>query len=216
MDEAAACWTELDDAWKEAFQQAWQALRSGNIAVGACLTDPSGRIVGAARNRVMDASGPPGETWGSSVAHAEINALARVPFRQSEDLTLTTTLEPCLQCAGAIRLAPVTTVRFAGADRYWEGCHEFGRLSSREAARTPLRREGPMTNELGRFATLISLVGPSLTPGFERSLRSIGEGSTVDLAVRLNDERRVARLASMEVSAALGELWSDLAALIDG
>jgi len=38
----------------------------------------------------------------------------------------------------------------------------------------------------------------------------------VDLAVRLNDERRVARLASMEVSAALGELWSDLAALIDG
>jgi hypothetical protein len=32
MDEAAACWTELDDAWKEAFQQAWQALRTGNIA----------------------------------------------------------------------------------------------------------------------------------------------------------------------------------------
>jgi tRNA(Arg) A34 adenosine deaminase TadA len=216
MDDAAACWTALDDAWKEAFRLAWQALQTGNIAVGACLTDPSGRIVGAARNRVMDTSGPPGETWGSSVAHAEINVLARVPFRQSRDLTLTTTLEPCLQCAGAIRLAPVSTVRFAGADRYWEGCHEFGKLSSREAARTPLRREGPMTNELGRFATLISLVGPSLTPVFERSLRSIGEGPIVDLAVRLNDEQRVARLASMEVAAALGELWSDLSALTRG
>ena len=171
MDEAAARWRALDEAWQVAFEQAWQALRTGNIAVGACLTDADGRIVGAARNRVLDASGPPGEIWGSSVAHAEMNVLARVPFRQWSDLTLTTTLEPCLQCAGAIRLAPVTSVRFAGADPYWEGCHEFSKLSPREAERPPLRRVGPMVDQIGRFATLISLAGPALTTGFEHHLR---------------------------------------------
>jgi tRNA(Arg) A34 adenosine deaminase TadA len=210
MDDAAARWNDLDDA-SGAFRQAWQALRTGNIAVGACLTDEHGRIVGAARNRVMDTDGLPGEAWGSSVAHAEMNVLARVPFRKYSELTLTTTLEPCLQCAGAIRLAPVTTVRFAGADRYWEGCHDFSRLSPREAARTPLRRIGPMRDELGRFATLISLTGPSLTPGFERQLRAIGEGPMVDLALRLVREGRVARLAAMDLSSALHELWGDLA-----
>jgi hypothetical protein len=61
-----------------------------------------------------------------------------------------------LQCAGAIRLGPVAAVRFAGPDRYWDGCHDFGRLSAREARRTQLARIGPRRDELGTFATLIS------------------------------------------------------------
>lgn len=134
---AARLWAGLDGPWREAFRQAWEALRSGNIAVGACASTLNGEIVGSARNRVTDSAGLPGEIFGSALAHAETNVLARLPFRCHQDLVLTTTLQPCLQCAGAIRLGPIGTVRFAGPDRYWDGCHDFGKLSARAALRGP-------------------------------------------------------------------------------
>jgi tRNA(Arg) A34 adenosine deaminase TadA len=128
---AARIWAGLDKPWQQAFRQAWEALRTGNIAVGACAATPAGEIVCSARNRVNDGEGPPGEIFGSALAHAETNVLARLPFRSSRDLVLTTTLQPCLQCAAAIRLGPVATVRFAGPDRYW------GRMPRlRQAVRT--------------------------------------------------------------------------------
>jgi tRNA(Arg) A34 adenosine deaminase TadA len=111
--------------------------------VGACASTTGGEIVCSARNRVNDGEGPFGEIFGSALAHAETNVLARLPFRSRRDLVLTPTLPPCLQCAGAIRLGPVATVRFAGPDRYWDGCHDFGRLSAREARRTQPARTGP-------------------------------------------------------------------------
>jgi len=196
-----------------AFAQAWEALRAGNVPVGACVTTAGGQVLHAARNRVVDASGPPGEVWGSALAHAEINALARVPFRAHRDLVLTTTLEPCLQCAGAIRLAPVRTVRFAGADRYWDGCHDFGRLSEREAQRPQPVREGPRRDELGLFATVISRVGPALSPAYEAWLRRAGEGRVVDLAREVGAPDRLDHLAALDVEEALADLWPDLVAL---
>jgi tRNA(Arg) A34 adenosine deaminase TadA len=114
---AARTWTGLDEPWQEAFRQAWEALRTGNIAVGACASTTAGTIICSARNRVNDGEGPPGEIFGSALAHAETNVLARLPFRSRRDLVLTTTLQPCLQCAAAIRLGPVATVRLAGPDR---------------------------------------------------------------------------------------------------
>jgi len=51
---AARAWADLDAPWQEAFRQAWEALRTGNIAVGACASSPDGTIVHAARNRVFD------------------------------------------------------------------------------------------------------------------------------------------------------------------
>ena len=100
--------------------------------MGACASTADGEIIHSARNRVNDDQGPPGEIFGSALAHAETNVLARLPFHSHRDLVLTTTLEPCLQCAAAIRLGPIATVRFAGPDRYWDGCHDFGKLLARE------------------------------------------------------------------------------------
>jgi tRNA(adenine34) deaminase len=207
---AARLWAGLDKPWQEAFGQAWEALRSGNIAVGACASTPDGEIVRSARNRVIDRQGPPGEIFGSALAHAETNVLARLPFRSRPDLVLTTTLEPCLQCAAAIRLGPVGAVRFAGPDRYWDGCHDFGKLSEREAQRPQPARIGPRRDELGTFATLISRFGPTLTPGFERVLRALGEGPMVDVVHALEDGGEAERLAAMEVNEALGYLWPRL------
>jgi tRNA(Arg) A34 adenosine deaminase TadA len=208
--DAAGLWAGLDEPWQVAFGQAWEALRRGSIAVGACASSPDGQIVAASRNRVSESAGPPGEVFGSSLAHAETNVLARLPFRHRRELVLTTTLQPCLQCAAAIRLGPVAMVRFAGADRYWEGCHEFGRLSAREAARTQPERIGPRRDELGVFAAVISLLGPALTPRYEEALRGVGDGPAVDLALELRDGGGVGRLAAMDVAGALAHLWPRL------
>jgi tRNA(Arg) A34 adenosine deaminase TadA len=205
--DAARLWAGLDEPWREAFRQAWEALRSGNIAVGACASTPDGQIIYCARNRVNDGEGPAGEIFGSALAHAETNVLARLSFRRYRDLVLTTTLQPCLQCAGAIRLGPIGTVRFAGADRYWDGCHEFGRLSAREAHKGQPARIGPRRDELGIFATLISRFGPTLTPTFEQALRTLGEGPMIDLVHELDDGGDVQRLVTMEVHEGLGYLW---------
>jgi len=210
---AARLWASLDDPWQEAFRQAWEALRTGNIAVGACASTPDGEIVYSARNRVIDCEGPPGEIFGSALAHAETNVLARLPFRRHEDLVLTTTLEPCLQCAAAIRLGPIATVRFAGPDRYWDGCHEFGKLSAREARRTQPTRLGPCRDELGTFATLTSRIGPALTPGYEKALRAQGEGPMVDLVHELENSGEAERLPAMKVDEALAYLWPRLISL---
>jgi tRNA(adenine34) deaminase len=213
---AAGLWAGLDGPWQEAFRQAWEALRTGNIAVGACASTTDGQLVYAARNRVTDGAGPPGEIFGSSLAHAEMNVLARLPFGHRRDLVLTTTLLPCLQCAGAIRLGPISTVRFAGPDRYWDGCHEFGKLSAREAQRPGPARIGPYCDELGTFATLISRFGPTLTgPRFEHALRALGEGPLIDLVHELEDGGELKRLTALEVNEALGYLWPRLRDLIE-
>ena len=206
----AELWTTLDEPWREAFRQAWAALRSGTIAVGACASTSDGSIVRAARNRVFDTDGPAGEIFGSSLAHAELNVLARLEFLRHLNLVLTSTLEPCLQCAAAIRLGPIATVRFAGPDAYWDGCHDFGKLSPREAGRTQVLRIGPRRDELGVFGTLIARLGPRRSPRFEQRLRAVGDGPVIDLVDELESAGEKDRLADLEVDEALGHLWPRL------
>jgi len=212
---AGRMWADLDEAWLVAFGQAWDALRSGNIAVGACIATPDGEIIRAARNRVTDTSGPVGEVFGTSLAHAEINVLARMPYRGRRDLVLTTTLEPCLQCAAAIRMGWVAAVRFAGADRYWDGCHEFGKLHPREETSRQPERFGPRHDELGLFATLITRFGPGLDLRLEKALRGIGEGPIIDLVLGIQGRGELSRLTAMEPGEAFEYLWPRLAELAD-
>ncbi len=210
---AAAMWAGLDEPWREAFRLAWEAFRTGNVAVGACAATTAGEIVRAARNRVNDHDGPHGEIFGSTLAHAEMNVLAGLSYRGHQDLVLTTTLEPCLQCAAAIRLSQIGAVRFAGADRYWDGCHDFGKLSPREAQRGHPARIGPRPDELGAFATLIARLGPGRGPKFEDILRALGEGPTVDLANDLEMSGAADRLSAMPVDQAFAYLWTALTEL---
>ena len=105
-------------------------------------------------------------------------------------------------------------MRFAGPDRYWDGCHDFGKLSAREAHRTQPARIGPRRDELGTFATLISgLV--HLPPGYEEALRILGEGPMVDLEHKLEGGGEMGHLAAMDVVEGLGYLWPRLRDLTD-
>jgi tRNA(Arg) A34 adenosine deaminase TadA len=205
---AEELWAGLDDPWREAFRQAWEAFRTGNIPVGACASAPDGAIVHAARNRVADSDGPPGEVYGSALAHAEANVMARLPYRQTRRLTLTTTLEPCIQCSAAIRLGPVATVRYAGADPLWSGCHDFSPLSAREAARpAKVTMIGPRDDEIGAFATLMSRLGPGQVGGPAGEwLRASGQGVLLDLALELQESGEARRLADLEVDEAFSYL----------
>ncbi|MGH7643377.1 MAG: nucleoside deaminase [Candidatus Dormibacteria bacterium] len=202
-------WSGLAAAWQEAFRQAWEAFRIGNIPVGACATSADGAIVHAARNRVSDQEGPTGEVYGSTLAHAEINGLARLRFDLLKDLVLTTTLEPCLQCSAATRLGPISTVRYAGADPLWVGCHDFSPLSAREAARPKIEMAGPRIDELGLFGTLISRLWVH-RPKVVDYLRLSGETRSLALAQKLAEWGRVPMLAGMEVAEAFAYLWPDL------
>jgi tRNA(Arg) A34 adenosine deaminase TadA len=212
--DAATAWAGLDEPWREAFREAWHAVRAGNIGVGACAATREGEIIHASRNRVNDQDGPHGEIFGSSLAHAEMNVLARLEFRRYRDLVLTTTLQPCLQCAGAIRLSRIGTVRFAGHDRYWDGYHDFARLAVREAQRPkPAQRIGPRDDEIGVFGLLISrfrLGNPRLVSGFDKVLRSLGEGPVLDLAYELEDSGELHRLLAAEVDQVLAAVWPSL------
>ncbi len=171
---------------------------------------PDGSLVSAGRNRVADTDAPPGEVAGSSVAHAEINALARVPFRHVRELVLTTTLQPCLQCWAVIRMSPVAAVRAAGADPLWDGCHDFSSLSAWTARRPPIPMEGPQHDEVGLFGTLISRFGLGLVPTVEDALRAHGQAELIDLVQQLERDGAVSELAALEVDAAFAALLPDL------
>lgn len=218
--DAQKLWDGLDEAWRMAFRQAWDAVRGGNIGVGACASTVGGEIIHASRNRVNDKDGPHGEIFGSSLAHAEMNVLARLGFRKHHNLVLTTTLQPCLQCAGAIRLSRIGTVRFAGHDVYWDGYHEFGRLAVREGQRRrrPAQRLGPRDDELGVFGLLIArfrLGNPRLGgQGFEAALRAMGEGPVLDLAYQIEDSGELQGLMGVDVDQALAAVWPRLQGLI--
>jgi tRNA(Arg) A34 adenosine deaminase TadA len=210
-------WSELDDPWREAFRQGWEAFRTGNIPIGACAATPADVIVHAARNRVADSDGPPGEVFGSTLAHAEANVMARLPYRSTDRLVLTTTLEPCIQCSAAIRLGPIATVRYAGADPLWDGCHDFSPLSPREAARrAKVVMTGPRDDDIGMFGTLMSRLGPGLVWGAAAEwLRASGQGAILDLAIRLRDSGEARRLAALDVQEAFEYLRPRLRSLQD-
>jgi tRNA(Arg) A34 adenosine deaminase TadA len=209
--DARALWASLDEAWRVSFEQAWEALRAGSIPVGACVAEPSGRVIHASRNRTAESSGPPGEVWGAALAHAEINVVAKVPFRNDDPLVLTTTLEPCLQCAAAIRLAQIAEVRYAGADPYWSGCHDFGRLSEREAVRPQPHYAGPRDDALARFAQTIAYLGPLPNGRYLDWMRDAGHAAPVELAARLHsDAGAIERLAALPVGEAFAELEAEL------
>lgn len=207
---AVGAWSALDATSQEALRLAWEAFQTGNIGVGAVITDPTGEIVATGRNRVMDGSAPPGEVAGCSLAHAEVNALAHLAFRAPCELTLTTSLQPCFQCAAAIRMAPIAHLRILGADPLWDGCHDFTGLNPWLARRAPIPVEGPRRDEIGAFSVLTARMGPGLLERLHGPLRERGEGPLLDLVLRLQGSERFGQLAGRSVEQAFEDLWDDL------
>ncbi|MEU3526922.1 nucleoside deaminase [Streptomyces sp. NPDC038707] len=142
----------LPEPWRLPFELAWQSLRADSRPVGAALLDPEGTVVAAGRNRSREATAPAGQLAGTDLAHAEINALARLPAgRRHPGHRLYTTLEPCLLCSGALIHAHVPHVVYAAADDRWRGVERVPEAGGAIAARWA-RREGPLTGPLRPLA----------------------------------------------------------------
>jgi tRNA(Arg) A34 adenosine deaminase TadA len=150
-------WEELEPAWREAFALAWEAYAAGTIPVGAVVTR-DGAVVARGRNRLFEDGAPPGEVAGSRVAHAELNALAHLGIEDRyPDAVVWSTLEPCPMCIGAIWLATVGAVRYAGSDTYAGAARLIeAQLERIDRARTdPLVVEGPLPGPFGVLGELL-------------------------------------------------------------
>jgi tRNA(Arg) A34 adenosine deaminase TadA len=111
----------LTPPMERAVELAWDSFRAGSLGIGAVITC-DGEVVATGRNRLFESDPGDDVLAGSSLAHAELNALAKLPWgRKRDGLELWTTLQPCLQCLGAIRLSPVRRVHVLAPDPLFRG-----------------------------------------------------------------------------------------------
>ena len=93
------------------YDLAIEAERGENLPI-ACVITRAGQIVAEGINRTRSPIYHPGR-------HAEIEALGRVPhelWADARELTLYTSLEPCLMCFGTIVLHGIGRVVYGAAD----------------------------------------------------------------------------------------------------
>jgi tRNA(adenine34) deaminase len=150
-------WQALDPAFQRTLELAWDSFRAGSLGIGAVITDADGTIVVEGRNRLFEHPSAEAPLAGSTLAHAELDALSRVRWRQAvEGHVLWTSLEPCLQCAGAIRFAGISRVRFLCDDPICDGLHRLPEISPFVAQAWP-RVAGPEATPLANLGILFPL-----------------------------------------------------------
>lgn len=144
----------LTAAARRALELAWDAFCSGTVPVGAVVSTADGQLLFEGRSRMYEQVAPAGELANSLLAHAEVNALGRLhPEERHEHLTLTSTLEPCPLCLGAVHMATVGRPVFLGSDPYGGA---VGRLASTpHTARVPIAVEGPRPDAIGLLASAL-------------------------------------------------------------
>ncbi|MEV7080247.1 tRNA adenosine(34) deaminase TadA [Streptomyces sp. NPDC093516] len=96
-----------------ALDEAAEAVRGGDVPVGAVVLAPDGTTVLAAGHNEREAGGDP-------TAHAEVLALRRAATALGRwrlaGCTLVVTLEPCTMCAGAIQQSRVDRLVYGARD----------------------------------------------------------------------------------------------------
>lgn len=120
------------------------------------ITNQHGDVVATGRNRILESD--PGEDvlCGTSLAHAEMNALAKLGFQANagDDLVLHTTLEPCLQCIGAIRMSSVNEVQVLAPDPLFTGLDAIANINDHIASNWPVVSRRPV-DEWAVFSILL-------------------------------------------------------------
>ena len=108
-------WKDISAPWRAAFEEAWEAFRTGSVPIGAALCDESGAILLRDRNRSNEA-----DTVNRRISHAEANLLRRLDTSVGDlySLTLYTTMEPCPMCMGTAVMAGIRHLRSAARDPY--------------------------------------------------------------------------------------------------
>lgn len=146
----------LTPPMRRALELAWESTCAGSFGIGAVAVAPDGRIVATGRNRILERDAGEDVIANSSLAHAELNVLAKLPYRRDEGLgiELHTTLQPCIQCLGAIRLSSIERVHVLAPDPLWRGIERIVEHNAFLARNWPTIDELPVT-EWSVFALLL-------------------------------------------------------------
>lgn len=137
---------------RRSLELAIESFHSGSFPVGAVVTSSSGAVVSEGRNRRGDICAPFGKMFDTTIAHAEIDALAALPIGDYETFTLHSSLEPCLMCRAAALMIGVGGIHYLGADVLASGLDAAESLNEFTRQRYP-EVVGP---ESGRAALLAS------------------------------------------------------------
>lgn len=212
MTDAASTWSALSEPWQSAFEQAWVAFGEGNYGIGACLATADGEIRAVGRNQVTTPRPGPMPLAGNYLAHAEMNALASLEEFTARGLTMFSTLEPCLMCAGASIFMNVRRVEFATRDEFYE---PFDQVLWPHHPYTAARQPESVQAIEGRLSAWARLLPLAFTfhdrPG---SATEVAEQLRPELAAlaRSNDMTtlRADAAAGLSLLDALARVWPDL------
>jgi cytosine/creatinine deaminase len=102
-----------------ALEEARKGLREGGLPIGAVLADRQGQVVARGHNLRVQSGDP--------TAHAETVCLRNAGRRRDwTELTLVSTLSPCIMCAGAALLFRIPRV-VIGENRNFLGAEDLFR-----------------------------------------------------------------------------------------
>jgi Cytidine and deoxycytidylate deaminase zinc-binding region len=120
--------------------------------------DADGTTASSARGRRADNGALPGQLSGTRIAHAELNALAQLPFGRSySDYSLYVSVEPCCLCIGAAIQTGIGKVEYAWADAY-AGAARCMSVTNPQVQRKRIDIAGPASDRTGWVAGLLVAV----------------------------------------------------------
>jgi tRNA(adenine34) deaminase len=116
--------TEFDRmCFERAISLACEAEEQNNLPIGAVIAY-QGKIIAEGKNAIWHPEF-------DATRHAEMEALRSVPkdlWQYSREMTLYTTLEPCIMCMGSILMHYLGRIMFGTADPYGGGSMLAGHL----------------------------------------------------------------------------------------
>ncbi|MFI5110167.1 MAG: nucleoside deaminase [Terriglobales bacterium] len=102
---------------REALAEAKLGLQTGGLPIGSVLADSAGRIVARGHNLRVQTGDP--------TAHAEVVCIRNAGRRRDwPQLTLASTLSPCIMCTGTSLLLRIPRV-VIGENRNFQGAEEL-------------------------------------------------------------------------------------------
>lgn len=208
-------WSELAAPFRRSVELAWESCSSGTFGCGAVITDLAGNVVAEGRNRVFNERNGEYPLEGTALAHAEMNALARVPVGVAlDDCTLWSSLEPCLMCLSSAVLSNVGEIRFLATDPLWDGVERLPSLNAFVERRWPLHHE-PHDGEwavIGRTLALHVLASREIGGGQALAAHDLREPETSALVRRWVTDQTLADLASTgaTVEEMLATVWDEV------
>ena len=98
-------WARLPEGARQALEQQWRGVAAGGLPCGAAVVDRDGAVVASGRNRAYEAPTGDDPLEHTRLAHAELNALARVPSDvDHQTLVVWSTQHPVQHVCGGHRL----------------------------------------------------------------------------------------------------------------